>query len=207
MYGIESSPIKNENTPFHPVSPYAIAKVQAYWMTSLYRKAYGMYTVNGILFNHESSLRGIDYVTRKISNGIAKISLGLEKDLKLGNVSVERDWGYAPEYMEGIFLMMQQKNPEDFILATGQTHSIKEFIDETCKIADISKAKIKTHKANFRPFDIPKLKGDYGKAKKKLKWKPKTTFKKIVKIMVEEDIKRWKKFLKKESQPWDLLSP
>jgi GDPmannose 4,6-dehydratase len=120
---------------------------------------------------------------------------------------VERDWGYAPEYMEGIFLMMQQKNPEDFILATGQTHSIKEFIDEACKIADIAKAKIKTHKANFRPFDIPKLKGDCSKAKKKLKWKPKTTFKKIVKIMVEEDIKRWKKFLKKESQPWDLLSP
>ena len=204
MYGIDSSTIKNENTAFHPASPYAIAKVSAYWMTSLYRKAYGMYTVNGILFNHESPLRGIDYVTRKISNGVAKISLGLEKDLKLGNIYAERDWGYAPEYMKGIFLMMQQKKPEDFILATGKTHSIKEFIDEACKIVDISNTKIKTDKANFRPIDIPKLKGDYSKAKKKLKWKPKTTFKKLVKIMVEEDVKRWQKFLKKESQPWDL---
>jgi len=204
MYGIDSSIIKNENTAFHPASPYAIAKVQAYWMTSLYREAYDMYTVNGILFNHESPFRGIDYVTRKISNGVAKISLGLEKDLKLGNIYAERDWGYAPEYMEGIFLMMQQKKPEDFILATGETHSIKEFIDEACKIVDISNTKIKTDKTNFRPFDIPKLKGDYSKAKKKLKWKPKTTFKKLVKIMVEEDVKRWQKFLKKESQPWDL---
>ena len=204
MYGIDSSTIKNENTAFRPASPYAIAKVYAYWMTSLYRKAYGMYTVNGILFNHESPLRGIDYVTRKISNGVAKISLGLEKDLKLGNIYAERDWGYAPEYMEGILLMMQQKKPEDFILATGKTHSIKEFIDEACKIVDISNTKIKTDKANFRPIDIPKLKGDYSKAKKKLKWKPKTTFKKLVKIMVEEDVKRWQKFLKKESQPWDL---
>ena len=204
MYGIGSSTIKNESTTFHPASPYAIAKVHAYWMTSLYREAYGMYTVNGILFNHESPLRGIDYVTRKISNGVAKISLGLEKDLKLGNIYAERDWGYAPEYMEGILLMMQQKKPEDFILATGKTHSIKEFIDEACKIVDISNTKIKTDKANFRPIDIPKLKGDYSKAKKKLKWKPKTTFKKLVKIMVEEDVKRWQKFLKKESQPWDL---
>jgi len=200
----EGTPIKNENTAFHPASPYAIAKVQAYWMTSLYREAYDMYTVNGILFNHESPFRGIDYVTRKISNGVAKISLGLEKDLKLGNIYAERDWGYAPEYMEGILLMMQQKKPEDFILATGKTHSIKEFVDEACKIVDISNTKIKTDKANFRPIDIPKLKGDYSKAKKKLKWKPKTTFKKLVKIMVEEDVKRWQKFLKKESQPWDL---
>ena len=207
MYGIGSSTIKNESTTFHPASPYAIAKVHAYWMTSLYREAYGMYTVNGILFNHESPLRGIDYVTRKISNGVAKISLGLEKDLKLGNIYAERDWGYAPEYMEGILLMMQQKKPEDFILATGKTHSIKEFIDEACKIVDISNTKIKTDKANFRPIDIPKLKGDYSKAKKKLKWSPKTTFKKLVRIMVEEDVKRWQKFLKKESQPWDLLSP
>ena len=109
--------------------------------------------------------------------------------------------------MEGIFLMMQQKKPEDFILATGETHSIKEFIDEACKIVDISNTKIKTDKTNFRPFDIPKLKGDYSKAKKKLKWSPKTTIKKLVRIMVEEDVKRWQKFLKKESQPWDLLSP
>jgi GDPmannose 4,6-dehydratase len=203
MYGIEKSPVKNENTPFHPVSPYAIAKVQAYWMTRLYREVYGMYTVNGILFNHESSLRGIEFVTRKISNGIAKISLGLEKNLKLGNLSAERDWGYAPEYVEGMFKMMKQKNPQDFVLATGETHSIKEFVDEACNVAGITNSKIKSTKANFRPYDIPKLKGNYNKAKRELNWKPKTKFKKLVKIMVEKDIERWQKWLKNEQQTWD----
>ena len=204
MYGVEKSIIKNENTAFHPISPYAISKVHAYWMTRMYREAYGMYTVNGILFNHESPLRGIEFVTRKISNGVAKISLGLEKNLKLGNLSAERDWGYAPEYMEGIISMMKQKEPDDYILATGETHSIKEFVDEACKVANISNSKIKSSKKNFRLNDVQKTKGNYNKAKRKLNWKPKTKFKKIVKIMVEADIKRWEKFLKKESQPWDL---
>ena len=206
MYGIEKSVIKNENTAFYPISPYAISKVHAYWMTRMYREAYGMYTVNGILFNHESSLRGIEFVTRKISNGVAKISLGLEKNLKLGNLLAERDWGYAPEYCEGIISMMEQKESDDYILATGETHSIKEFVDEACKIANISNLKIKSSKENFRPQDIQKTKGNYNKAKKKLGWKPKTKFKKIVKIMVEADIERWEKFLKKESQPWDLIT-
>ena len=204
MFGFEKSVIKNENTAFYPISPYAISKVHAYWMTRMHREAYGMFAVNGILFNHESPLRGIEYVTRKISNGVAKISLGLEKELKLGNLSAERDWGYAPEYVEGVYWMMKQKKPDDFILATGETHSIKEFVDEACKIANISNLKIKSSKENFRPQDIQKTKGSYNKAKKKLGWKPKTKFKKIVKIMVEEDIERWEKFLKKESQPWDL---
>jgi len=204
MFGFEKSVIKNENTAFYPISPYAISKVHAYWMTRMHREAYGMFAVNGILFNHESPLRGIEYVTRKISNGVAKISLGLEKELKLGNLSAERDWGYAPEYVEGVYWMMKQKKPDDFILATGETHSIKEFVDEACKIANISNLKIKSSKENFRPQDIQKTKGSYNKAKKKLGWKPKTKFKKIVKIMVETDIDRWEKFLKKESQPWDL---
>ena len=204
MFGSEKSAIKNENTAFYPISPYAISKVHAYWMTRMHREAYGMFAVNGILFNHESPLRGIEYVTRKISNGVAKISLGLEKELKLGNLSAERDWGYAPEYVEGVYWMMKQKKPDDFILATGETHSIKEFVDEACKIANISNLKIKSSKENFRPQDIQKTKGSYNKAKKKLGWKPKTKFKKIVKIMVETDIDRWEKFLKKESQPWDL---
>jgi len=207
MYGIENSPIKNEHTSFQPVSPYAIAKVHAYWMTRLYREAYGMYTVNGILFNHESSLRGIEFVTRKISNGVAKISLGLEKDLKLGNLSAEREWGYAPEYVEGMCMMMKQKRPEDFVLATGETHSIKEFVDEACGIAGIPNSKIKSTKVNFRPYDIPKLKGDSSKAKRELNWKPKTKFKKLVKIMVEKDIERWQKWLKKEPQSWDAPLP
>jgi GDPmannose 4,6-dehydratase len=204
MFGAEKSRVKNESTAFYPISPYAISKVYAYWMTRMYREAYGMYTVNGILFNHESPLRGIEYVTRKISNGIAKISLGLEKDLKLGNTLAERDWGYAPEYVEGIFCMMEQKKADDYILATGETHSIKEFVDEACKVANISNSKIKSTKENFRPQDIQKTKGSYKKAEKELGWSPKTKFKKIVKIMVEADMDRWEKFLKKESQAWDV---
>ena len=204
MYGLEKSVTKNENTSFHPISPYSIAKVHAYWITRMYREAYGMFAVNGILFNHESPIRGIDFVTRKISNGVAKISLGLEKNLKLGNLSAQRDWGYAPEYIEGIISMMTQKKSDDYILATNETHSIKEFVDEACKVANISNSKIKSTKENFRLHDVQKTKGSYKKAKKELGWSPKTKFKKIVKIMVEADIDRWEKFLKKESQAWDL---
>ena len=204
MYGLEKSVTKNENTSFHPISPYSIAKVHAYWITRMYREAYGMFTVNGILFNHESPIRGIEFVTRKISNGVAKISLGLEKSLKLGNLSAQRDWGYAPEYIEGIISMMTQKKSDDYILATNETHSIKEFVDEACKVANISNSKIKSTKENFRLHDVQKTKGSYKKAKRELGWSPKTKFKKIVKIMVEADIDRWEKFLKKESQAWDL---
>jgi GDPmannose 4,6-dehydratase len=204
MYGLEKSVIKNENTCFHPISPYSIAKVHAYWITRMYREAYGMFAVNGILFNHESPIRGIEFVTRKISNGVAKISLGLEKSLKLGNLSAQRDWGYAPEYIEGIISMMTQKKSDDYILATGETHSIKEFVDEACKVANISNSKIKSSKKNFRLHDVQKTKGSYKKAKRELGWSPKTKFKKIVKIMVEADIDRWGKFLKKEAQSWDL---
>jgi GDPmannose 4,6-dehydratase len=204
MYGLEKSVTKNENTSFHPISPYSIAKVHAYWITRMYREAYGMFAVNGILFNHESPIRGIEFVTRKISNGVAKISLGLEKNLKLGNLSAQRDWGYAPEYIEGIISMMTQKKSDDYILATNETHSIKEFVDEACKVANISNLKIKSSKENFRLHDVQKTKGSYKKAKKELGWSPKTKFKKIVKIMVEADIDRWEKFLKKESQAWDV---
>ena len=204
MYGLEKSITKNEKTHFHPISPYSIAKVHAYWITRMYREAYGMFAVNGILFNHESPMRGLEFVTRKISNGVAKISLGLEKNLKLGNLSAQRDWGYAPEYIEGIISMMSQKKSDDYILATNETHSIKEFVDEACKVANISNSKIKSSKENFRLHDVQRTKGSYKKAKKELGWSPKTKFKKIVKIMVEADIERWEKFLKKEPQTWDL---
>lgn len=204
MYGNEKSPIKNENTQFEPVSPYAIAKLYGYWATRMYRDAYNMYAVNGILFNHESPLRGLEFLTRKVSNGVAKISLGLEKNLKLGNLSAKRDWGYAPEYMEGIWFTMQQKRSDDFVLATGESHSVREFVEEACKVAGIPTSKIQTSKTELRPHDVHNLKGNYSKAKKILGWKPKTTFKKLVKIMVEEDINRWQRWLKKEYQPWDL---
>jgi len=203
MYGVEKSMIKNETTPFHPVSPYAVAKLYGYWMVHLYRKAYGMHVSNGILFNHESPLRGLEFVTRKVSNGVAKISLGLSKMLELGNLSAKRDWGYAPEYVEGIWKILQQKKPDDYVLATNESHSIKELVQEACKIAAVPISKIKVTKENFRPYDIQALRGNYTKAKKKLDWSPKVTFKKLIKIMVEEDISRWERWMKGETFPWD----
>ena len=203
LYGNEESAIKNETTPFRPASPYAIAKLYGYWMVNLYREGYGMYATNGILFNHESPIRGLEFVTRKVSNGAAKISLGLSKNLYLGNLSAKRDWGYAPEYVEGMWMMLQQNNPDDFVLATNELHSVRELAEEACKIAGISISKIKSSKDHFRPCDVEDLKGDNTKARKKLGWKPKTKFKKLVKIMVEKDIDRWQRWLKGEYFPWD----
>ena len=206
MYGDIKAKIKNEETPFHPSSPYAIAKLYSYWMINLYREAYGMYATNGILFNHESPLRGLEFVTRKVSNGVAKISLGLSNSLKLGNLGAKRDWGYAPEYVEGMWMIMQQKKPDDYVLATNESHSIKELVDEACKAAGVSVSKIESLKENYRPFDVQDLKGDYTKARRKLGWKPKTRFKKLIKIMVEEDIARWQRWLKGEQFPWDAAT-
>jgi len=206
MYGNVKTDLKNENTPFHPASPYAIAKLYGYWSVNLYREAYGMHATNGILFNHESPLRGLEFVTRKISNGVAKISLGLAKDLKLGNLQARRDWGYAPDYVEGMWLMLQQSKSNDYVLATGESHSINDFVVEACKVAGISKNKIKSSKENFRPLDVNFLKGDYSKAKKILGWKPKTKFKDLVKIMVEEDISRWERWLNGEYFFWDAVT-
>ena len=206
MYGVEKTPVKNETTPFHPASPYAIAKLYAFWIVNMYREAYQIYASNGILFNHESPIRGLEFVTRKVSNGVAKISLGISDSLELGNLSAKRDWGYASEYVEGMWMMLQQKNPDDYVLATTEAHSIKELVEEACNIAGVSASKIKSTKENFRPYDVPSLKGDYSKAKRNLGWKPKTTFKKLVKIMVEEDISRWQRWLKGEHFPWDAAT-
>jgi GDPmannose 4,6-dehydratase len=206
MYGSETTNIKNENTSFHPSSPYAIAKLYAFWTINMYREAYKMHASNGILFNHESGLRGLEFVTRKISNGVAKISLGISNELKLGNLSASRDWGYAPEYVTGMWKMLQQKNPDDYVLATNESHSVKDFVEEACKIVGISSSKIKSTKENFRPFDVQNLQGDYSKAKKKLKWEPKVKFKKLVRIMVEEDIQKWERWQKGEYFPWDAFT-
>ena len=206
MFGSIKDKIMNENTPFHPASPYAIAKLYSHWMVNLYRDAYGLHATNGILFNHESPIRGLEFVTRKISNGVAKISLGLAKTLSLGNLNAKRDWGYAPEYVEGAWKMLQQNTSGDYVLATNETHSVKEFAYEACKIAGISTSKIKSTKTFLRPLDVANLQGDYTKAKKTFNWKQKTTFKKLVKIMVESDIERWQKWLKKEYQPWDAVT-
>ncbi len=206
MFGDEKSTVKNEKTSFHPSSPYAIAKLYAHWTVNMYRHAHDMFAVSGILFNHESPLRGLEFVTRKISNGVAKISLGISKTLKLGNLSARRDWGYAPEYVEGMWMMMKQKKPKDYVLSTNESHSVKEFVEQACKIGGISTKCITTAKKNFRPFDVQNLQGDYTKAKKELGWKPKTKFKKLIKIMVEEDISRWERWQKREFFPWDAFT-
>ena len=199
----QKSKVKNETTPFMPSSPYAISKLYAYWQTKLYREAYNTFAVNGILFNHESPIRGLEFVTRKISNEIAKISLGISKKLVLGNLNAKRDWGYAPEFVEGIWKSLQTKKADDYVMATNESHSVKEFVDKACEIAAVPKNKIFSNKTLLRPHDVESLKGDYSKAKKILKWEPKVKFEELVKIMVEEDINRWEQKLKGEHVPWD----
>ena len=203
MFGSEKSNVKNETTPFMPSSPYAISKLYAYWQTKLYREAYNTFAVNGILFNHESPIRGLEFVTRKISNEIAKISLGISKKLVLGNLNAKRDWGYAPEFVEGIWKSLQTKKADDYVMATNESHSVREFVDKACEIAAVPKNKIFSNKTLLRPHDVKSLKGDYSKAKKILKWEPKVKFEELVKIMVEEDINRWEQKLKGEHVPWD----
>ncbi len=204
MFGNYEIKKKNEITPLSPTSPYAIAKTSAHYSTKMYRDAYDIFAVNGILFNHESSLRGLEFVTRKISNEVAKISLGLSKKLELGNISAKRDWGHAEDYVFGIWKMIQQKQPDDFVLATGQSHSVKEFAELACEFAGIPKKYIISKKQNLRPSDVQQLQGDSTKAKKILNWKPKISFRQLVKMMVDEDIKRWELYLKGESFPWDI---
>jgi GDPmannose 4,6-dehydratase len=204
LYGGGNSTPQNENTPFHPSSPYAIAKLYGYWITKIYREGYKIFACNGILFNHESPLRGLEFVTRKISNSVAKISLGLEKELKLGNLEAKRDWGYAPEYIESMWLMLQQEKPDDYVIATNEVHSVREFAEKAFGIVGLNwKDYVKIDKRLFRPLDVLMLKGDYSKAKAKLKWEPKTKFNKLVKIIVEEDLNRWKRWQKGERFPWD----
>jgi len=200
---IQKRPLTEEDV-FSPMSPYATAKLYGYWMTKIYREGYKLFTVNGLLFNHESPLRGLEFVTRKISNEIAKISLGLSKELKLGNLEAKRDWGYAPEYCASMWLMLQQDEPDDYVIATGETHSVREFVEKAFSVAGLDwQEYVKTDKRFLRPLDVPCLSGDYSKAKKKLGWGPQTSFDELTKIMVKEDMKRWERWLNGEKFPWD----
>jgi len=205
LYGnSRSEGLLDEETQFRPASPYAAAKLYGYWITRIYREAYGIFAVNGILFNHESPLRGLEFVTRKISNAVAKIALGLEKELRLGNLEAKRDWGYAPEYVESMWLMLQQDEPDDYVIATGEAHSVKEFCEIAFNIVGLDLQEyVKVDKRFMRPLDVNYLCGDYSKAKKKLGWKPRTKFKQLVKIMVDEDLNRWERWLNGEKFPWD----
>ena len=177
MYGKVHEIPQKETTPFHPRSPYACAKVYAYWTTVNYREAYGMFACNGILFNHESPRRGETFVTRKITRAIAHIEAGLQEKLFLGNLDSSRDWGYAPEYVEAMWMMLQQDEPDDFVIATGETHTVREFLDEAFAYAGLDPKKyVETDPRYFRPSEVDYLIGDSSKAKKKFGWAPKTTF-------------------------------
>lgn len=204
MYGNSNKKIQDEKTAFSPASPYAASKLYAHWITNIYRDAYKMFAATGILFNHESSLRGLEFVSRKITNTVAKIKLGIGKDLVLGNLNAKRDWGYAPEYIEAIHRILQQDKPNNFVIATGETHSVKEMVKLAFEIVGLNwKKYVKVDKRFFRPLELNYLCGDYSLAQKKLKWKPKITFEKLVKIMVDEDLKRWRMFLDGKTFPWD----
>lgn len=206
MFGNVKSYPQNENTRFVPQSPYAAAKTYGYHMTKIYREGYGMFACNGILFNHESPIRGLEFVSRKITNSVAKIVLGIEKHVYLGNLNSKRDWGYAPEYVECMWRMLQQKEPDDFVLASGKAYSVLDFVKKAFAYVDLDwKKYVKTDKKLFRILEVDILQGDSRKAQQKLNWKPRVNFDKLIKIMVDADIERWKKWKKGEVFPWDAI--
>jgi GDPmannose 4,6-dehydratase len=181
----------NEDAPFHPRSPYGVAKLYGHWITRNYRESYGMHASCGILFNHEGPRRGLEFVTRKISNSVARIKLGKQDHIELGNLDAKRDWGYAGDYVEGMWLMLQQDKPDDYVLATGETHSIEEFLELAFKEIGITdwKPYVKHNPDFMRPAEVDVLLGDSTKAEKKLGWKRKVDFPSLVKMMVEHDLK------------------
>jgi GDPmannose 4,6-dehydratase len=200
---LSNKPLREDDF-FYPMSPYAAAKLYGYWITRIYREGYKIFTVNGILFNHESPLRGLEFVTRKIANETAKISLGLSKEIRLGNLDAKRDWGYAPEYVESMWLMLQQEDPDDYVIATGEAHSVREFVQRAFDVAGLDWQKyVKVDKRFLRQLDVSSLTGDYSKAEKKLGWRPRTKFNELVEIMVKEEANRWERWLNGERFSWD----
>lgn len=194
----------NESDIFRPMSPYAASKLYAYWITRIYREGYGIFAVNGILFNHESPLRGLEFVTRKIANEVAKISLGLSKELRLGNLDAKRDWGYTPEHVEAMWLMLQNQEADDYVVATGEAHSVKEFVEKSFDVVKLDwRDHVKVDKRFLRPLDVPCLVGDYTKAEEELGWRPRTKFNKLAEILVREEVSRWERWLNGERFPWD----
>jgi len=189
MYGKVLETPQTEHTPFYPRSPYGAAKVYAYWMTVNYREAYHMFACNGILFNHESPRRGETFVTRKITMAIARIKHGLQNKLYLGNIDAKRDWGYAGDYVQAMWLMLQRPKPDDYVIATGQTHSVREFLQEAFEYAKLDwRQYVAIDKRYFRPTEVDLLLGDASKARRVLKWKPKVNFTKLVRMMVDADM-------------------
>ncbi|ADI15959.1 GDP-mannose 4,6-dehydratase [Truepera radiovictrix] len=191
MFGKVQAVPQNETTPFYPRSPYGVAKLYGHWMTVNYRESYDMYACSGILFNHESPLRGVEFVTRKITLAVARIKHGLQRELRLGNLDAKRDWGYAKEYVAGMHAMLQQAAPEDFVLATGETHTVEEFVEAAFEAAGLEwRDFVVIDPAFVRPAEVDLLLGDPSKAKAKLGWTPQTSFRELVALMVEADLER-----------------
>jgi GDPmannose 4,6-dehydratase len=190
MFGKVQDVPQKETTPFYPRSPYGCAKVYSFWITVNYRESYDLFACNGILFNHESPRRGETFVTRKITRAVAHIKAGLQKKLYLGNIDAKRDWGYAKEYVEAMWLMLQQEQPDDYVVATNETHSVREFLEAAFGHVDLDWQKYVEIDPNYyRPAEVDLLIGDYTKAKEKLGWEPKTKFQELVRIMVDADVK------------------
>ena len=190
MYGKVVEAPQTEKTPFYPRSPYGCAKVYSFWQTVNYREAYGLFACNGILFNHESPRRGETFVTRKITRAATRIKLGLQDKLYLGNLDAKRDWGFAGDYVETMWLMLQQDKPDDYVIATGQTHSVREFLDEVFGYLDLDWQKyVEIDPRYYRPSEVDFLLGDSSKARKALKWEPKVTFKELARMMTDADMK------------------
>ena len=192
MFGKVKETPQKETTPFHPRSPYGVAKLYGHWITTNYRESYDMFACSGILFNHESERRGVEFVTRKITNGIAKIKLGIEEYITLGNLDAKRDWGYAPDYVEAMWLMLQQDKPEDYVISTGKSHSIRDFLDIAFKYVGIDdwSSYVKKDPALMRPAEVDLLIGDSSKAEKNLGWKTKMELKDLVHRMLDNDLKQ-----------------
>jgi len=196
MFGKAKEVPQDENTPFYPRSPYGVAKVYGHYMTVNYRESYDLFACSGILFNHESPRRGLEFVTKKVTYNAAKIKLGLAKDLCMGNLDAKRDWGYAKDYIEAMWLMLKQDSPEDYVISTEEAHSVKEWVEVSFKCLDLDWTKyVKVDKRYIRPADVDLLVGDSSKAKKKLGWKNKVSFEQLVKIMVEYDYNYLKKHM------------
>lgn len=211
MFGKAQEVPQNEKTPFYPRSPYGVAKLFGHWITVNYRESYDMFACSGILFNHESPLRGLEFVTRKITYGVARIKFGLQDKIVLGNIDSKRDWGYAPDYVEGMWLMLQQESPDDYVLATGECHTVKEFVENAFRFVgykiiwegkgvdtkgideNSGKVLVEVSEKFYRPAEVDILIGEPKKAEKKLGWKPRVKFEELVKIMVEADINRVEK--------------
>ncbi len=191
MFGKVQEVPQKETTPFWPRSPYGVAKTYGHWITVNYRESFNMFAVSGILFNHESPRRGLEFVTRKIANGVARVKLGKQPYVELGNLEAKRDWGYAKDYVEAMWLMLQQDQPEDYVISTGETHSVREYLQLSCQVAGIPDwESVYKHNPEYdRPAEVDLLIGDASKAKQKLGWEPKTKFEELVRIMVEAELK------------------